>query len=140
MRDLEAALCLADRKASQLSLPDELGVIRRSDDLDRYLSNLRRCGPVAASTLWPPNGASGINPLPGLHAIPCAGSGTVWSDSTVSVWAVCRWPGTHVPRVRFLNGRMVPCHPETSSAVVAGAGTCFRLQSPLKCAWVSSPL
>ena len=45
MRDLEAALYHADREALQLSLPEGLGVIRRSDDLEKYLSNLRRCGP-----------------------------------------------------------------------------------------------
>lgn len=48
----------------------------------------------------------------------------------------CRWSGTHVPCVRFVNGRTAVCHPEVFTAVVAGVGTCIRIQTPLKCAWV----
>lgn len=46
-----------------------------------------------------------------------------------------QWPGSHVPLVRFVGGRLVVCHPERFTAIVAGVGVCWRDQCPIKAAW-----
>ena len=39
-----------------------------------------------------------------------------------------RWPGTHLPVVKFVNGRQETLLPELFTADVASVGTCKRLQ------------
>lgn len=42
--------------------------------------------------------------------------------------ACCRWPGTVLPVVKFVNGREEVLVPETFTADVAAVGVCKRLQ------------
>ena len=43
----------------------------------------------------------------------------------------CRWPGTHLPVVKFVNGREEVLLPEVFTAEVAAVGVCKRLQVSL---------
>lgn len=49
-------------------------------------------------------------------------------DTVMCVCACCRWPGTVLPVVKFVNGREEVLVPESFTADVAAVGICKRLQ------------